>query len=73
MKTDRMKTQLGGRLNSAQDCLEVLRNGMCIRCVGSGEKAEVKNNVALRGTESIRLKTSALDKTTIATGPAVPK
>jgi hypothetical protein len=43
MKTDRMKTQLSGRLNSAQECSEVLKNGGCIRYVGGGEKVEVEN------------------------------
>ncbi|KAJ7363006.1 hypothetical protein DFH08DRAFT_1025608 [Mycena albidolilacea] len=43
MKTDGIETQLGGRLKSAQDCSEILRNGECIRYVGGGGKAEVKN------------------------------
>jgi hypothetical protein len=38
-----MKTRLGGRLNSAQDCSEVLKNSECIWYVGGGEKAEVEN------------------------------
>jgi hypothetical protein len=43
MKTDGMKTPLGGRLKSAQDCSEVLRNSECMQYVGGGEKTEVKN------------------------------
>jgi hypothetical protein len=43
MKTDKIETQLSGRLKLAQDYSEILRNGECIRYVGGGEKVEVKN------------------------------